>query len=103
MEAVLIALRTYNATVEAIETTPMPQISMHVAFILIPSWPVTWLWRRGRRRPDPLPPELQLATVVIRAFNLRRSWRRAYAAARASQDLSSASSSTSGACAPETP
>jgi hypothetical protein len=85
------------------ETMPVPRIGLHVTTLLI-SWPVTWLlWRHRRRRPYRLPLELQVAMLVIREFNRRRSWRRAYAAARASQDLSSASSSTSGVCAPDTP
>jgi hypothetical protein len=61
--------------------------------------------RRLRRLPPTPPPPwtFALAAQLVRAFNRRRSWRRAYAAARASQDLSSASSRTSGVCAPETP
>jgi hypothetical protein len=57
-------------------------------------------WRRPRK---PWPAELQLAALLIRTFNRRRAWERAYAAARASQDLSSASSSTSAVWAPDTP
>ena len=52
----------------------------------------------------PLPPvPYDVARLLVRTFNSRRSWRRAYAAARASQDFSSASSSTSAVCAPDTP
>jgi hypothetical protein len=85
-----------------LETMPVPRVGLHVTTLLI-SWPITLLLRRHASRPDPLPLELQVALLAIREFNRRRSWRRAYAAARASQDLSSASSSTSGVCAPETP
>ena len=49
------------------------------------------------------PVDLRAVAVPIQAFNHRRSWQRAYAAASASQDLSSASSSTSAVCAPDTP
>lgn len=61
-------------------------------------------WARVRgRRPEPVPWWLYASTFAVRAFNRRRSWERAYAAARASQDFSSASSSTSAVCAPDTP
>jgi hypothetical protein len=58
---------------------------------------------RGRGELTPPPWPFATASIVVRGFNRRRSWERAYAAARASQDLSSASSSTSEVCAPDTP
>jgi hypothetical protein len=58
---------------------------------------------RGQGALTPPPWTFGVAQLLIRAFNRRRNWERAYAAARASQDLSSASSSTSEVCAPDTP
>jgi hypothetical protein len=58
---------------------------------------------RGQGRLTPPPWTFGVAQLLIRAFNRRRNWERAYAAASASQDFSSASSSTSGVWAPDTP
>jgi hypothetical protein len=58
---------------------------------------------RGQGALTPPPWTFGLAQMLIRAFNRRRAWERAYAAAKASQDFSSASSSTSGVWAPDTP
>ncbi len=83
--------------------SPRPAaVSLHLAFTLLPGLARGWARVRGRR-PAPVPFWLYASTFAVRRFNQRRSWWRAYAAARASQDLSSASSSTSGVWAPDTP
>jgi hypothetical protein len=86
-------------------TSPHPvraAVALHMALTLGATMPRAWARLRGRR-PEPVPFWLYAATYAVHQFNLRRSWWRAYAAARASQDLSSASSRTSGVCAPDTP
>ena len=86
-------------------TSPHPvrvAVALHVALTLGTMMPRAWTRLRGRR-PAPIPFWHYAARYAVHHFNLRRSWRRAYAAASASQDFSSASSSTSGVCAPDTP
>jgi hypothetical protein len=86
-------------------TSPHPvgiAVALHVALTLGTMIPRAWTRLRGRR-PAPVPFWHYSARYAVHHFNLRRSWRRAYAAARASQDFSSASSSTSEVCAPDTP
>jgi ribosomal protein L39E len=86
-------------------TSPLPvgrAVALHLALTLGATVPRAHARLRGRQ-PAPVPFWLYASTYAVHQFNLRRSWRRAYAAASASQDLSSASSSTSGVCAPETP
>ncbi len=86
------------------EVAPRPRMldTMLVMFVVLTAADPA---RRLRGLPPTPPPPwtFALASQLVRAFNRRRAWRRAYAAARASQDLSSASSRTSEGWAPETP
>jgi hypothetical protein len=85
-------------------TAPRPRM-VDLLLVTVPVLIVPDLVRNARGLGSyPVPPlHYETARTLVRAFNGRRSWRRAYAAARASQDLSSASSSTSAVCAPDTP
>jgi hypothetical protein len=86
-------------------TSPHPvpiAVALHLALTLGTTMPRAWRRLRGRRAA-PVPFWYYACRYAVHEFNLRRSWRRAYAAASASQDFSSASSSTSGVWAPDTP